>query len=329
MISSESDPLIENPFNKDHIYIRDLIKFEIIYLNHKIIKDDLSNYYNKFNKNYNLFITSLKKEYKSILDYKYGYKKENVILLGSPYFDNLEKIRNNDNDKKKIIIYPTWRQNIEGTRDLITHESIYYKEFIYTEYFNFYNNLINYQKLLLFMKQHNFIGTLCLHPFFKSQIVDFNKNEIFSIKSDCNYKNLLNEYSILITDYSSIFFYFGYLKKPIIYALFDYENYKKSLNQRSYFDYNSDGFGPICKDVKCTVNEIIITIENNCKIKKKYLRRIKKIFNHNIENSNEKIYKILNTNKNLSKINDEKFYHSFFIVSSFYILFQLKNYFNL
>ena len=103
MISSESDTLIENPFNNDHIYIRDLIKFDKIYINNEIIKDDLSNYYNKFDKNINLFITSLKREYNSILKYKYGYKKDNVVLLGSPYFDNIKKFRNKDNNNKKKL----------------------------------------------------------------------------------------------------------------------------------------------------------------------------------------------------------------------------------
>ena len=80
MISSLTDSLIENPFHQDHIYIRDLIKFDIIYLENRITKDDLSKYFNKFNKNYILFITSLKNEYKSIFEYKYGYDKDNVIL---------------------------------------------------------------------------------------------------------------------------------------------------------------------------------------------------------------------------------------------------------
>ena len=324
MISSIADILIENPFHQDHIYIRDLIKFDIIYLENQIIKDDLSNYLNKINKNYKLIITSLKKEYKSFLDYKYGYSKDNVALAGSPRYDIIELYKNKGNNPKKIIIFPAWRKNIEGTRDLITHESIYYKSFIYTEYFNFYNNLINNRQLLLFMKQHNYIGTLCLHSLFKSQYADFNKNDIFSVMIDCDFKNFIYESSLLITDYSNIFFYFGYLRKPVIYTHFDYEEYKTTNYPSGYFDYNKDGFGPVCKDIKCTVDEIIISIKNNCKLRKRYLRRIKKIYVYNIENSNERIYKLLTKNEDESTVKGEKYDYAFFIFI-YFILYKFKN----
>ena len=231
----------------------------------------------------------------------------------------MELYKNKDNNKKGIIIFPTWRKNIEGTRDLITHESIYYKAFIFTEFFNFYNNLINNRKLLSFMKQHNYTGTLCLDSFFRTQYIDFNKNEIFSIMKDCENKDFIYEYSLLITDYSSIFFDFGYLKKPIIYTHFDYEEYRNTHYPKGYFDYERDGFGPICKDIKCTVNEVILSIKNNCKLRKKFLRRIYNIYSYNISNSNERIYKILTKNIDKSKIKNEKKNNSTFAVIIYFI----------
>ena len=76
-----SNKWVDNPFGKDRKYIRDLFHFDLIFLQHGITKDDVSMYLNRFQKNYSLFITSTKKEYKSILNFKYEYNKNNVILI--------------------------------------------------------------------------------------------------------------------------------------------------------------------------------------------------------------------------------------------------------
>ena len=63
-----------------------------------------------------------------------------------------------------------------------------------------------------------------------------------------------------------------------IFTHFDYEQYRKFQYSQGYFDYLQDGFGPIFYDIESTINGIISEIENNCKMKKKYLRRIQKFF---------------------------------------------------
>ena len=211
IISSIYDKLIINPFDNDQKYIKDLIHFDIIYIQNGILKEDLSKYVNRFVRNYKLFITPSKKEYKSFSDSKYKYNKNNVILAGFSKYAILEKFNNNYNIERKIVIVPTWRKNIIGIRDLKNYESIYSNNFIFSTFFNFYNNLINDKVLLTFMKNHNYKGTLCLHYFFSSQWVDFNQNSIFSVPEKCDYRNILYENSLLITDYSSIFFDFAYI----------------------------------------------------------------------------------------------------------------------
>ena len=297
IISSFSSELIDNPFNQDQKYIRDLIHYEHIFIQNGILKDDLSNYLNKFNKRYSLFITSSKKEYSSIFDYRYGYDRNDVILTGLPRYDYLHRFKNTK-IKKTILILPTWRMNIKGTRNLLNDESIHSDEFVKTEFFNFYNNLINDNNLLSIMRKFEYHGTFCLHPNFKSQWIDFNKNELISLVEKCDYQNLLLESSLLITDYSSIFFDFGYLRKPVIYAHFDYEDYRSNHYKEGYFNYKNDGFGPICKNIECIIDEIISEMKNNCSLRKKYLRRIKKYFKFWDENNNERIFKEIIKNKN-------------------------------
>ena len=80
IITSMSNSWADNPFGQDRKYIRDLFHFDLIFLQYGITKDDVSIYLNRFQKNYSLFITSIKKEYKSILNFKYYYNKNNVVL---------------------------------------------------------------------------------------------------------------------------------------------------------------------------------------------------------------------------------------------------------
>lgn len=270
----------------------------MIFLQHGIIKDDLSKYLNRLVKNYSLFVTSAKKEYKSILSHKYGYNKKNVILTGLPRYDNLYRLSKIKKKEKIIFIVPTWRMNIKGTTKINTYESIYSDSFKFTDYFNFYNNLINEEKLIYSMKKFNYTGIFCLHPSFSSQYKDFKANHLFSVKKKCNYQKNLIKSSLLITDYSSIFFDFAYLRKPVIYAHFDYEEYRTNHYPQGYFDYEKDGFGPITHDCNDTVNEIIKEIENNCLLRKKYLRRINKFFTFYDEGNNDRLYiEILNNKK--------------------------------
>ena len=106
------------------------------------------------------------------------------------------------------------------------------------------------------MKKYNYKGLLCISPNFEFNRY-FIKNEQFSVLENCDYqshKELLLTSSLLVTDYSNIFLDFGYLKKPIIFAHFDYEQYKIINPKIEFFNYQRDGFGQICKDLKCNKN---------------------------------------------------------------------------
>ena len=108
----------------------------------------------------------------------------------------------------------------------MTSENIYSDNFKNIAFFNIYNRFINEQNLISILKEYNYTGILCLHPFFSKQYIDFTINNYIIIEKRCDYQKLLSSTSLLITDYSNIFYDFGYLKKPIIYLHFDIDEYK-------------------------------------------------------------------------------------------------------
>lgn len=195
--------------------------------------------------------------------------------------------------------------NIEGTAKKITYEGIYSKNFKNTNFFKFYNNLMNSPKLLDAMKKYNYTGIFCLHPVFSEQWRDFTNNSLFTIMKKYSHQTLLSEASLLITDYSSVFFDFAYMKKPIIYTQFDYEEYRKNHYKKGYFDYVLNGFGPVCYDLDICINYIIDELKDKCKLKNNYLKRIKKFFAF-IDNNNNRIYNAIKNSESIERINNIK-----------------------
>ena len=188
IISSEYGSWVTNPFGNDINFIKDLLHFNVIYIQNGIIADDMSKYLNKIDNNFNLFITSSKKEYKSILSSKYYFNKNNVVLTGLPKFDNLFELSKIKSKEKLILIIPNYRIYLKETIDFMHFKSTYSDNFKYTSFFRFYNSLINNHKIFLNMEKYNFSGQFCLHPYFSEQINDFTKNNFFKIENNCNYQ---------------------------------------------------------------------------------------------------------------------------------------------
>jgi hypothetical protein len=64
------------------IFYYNLYHFDLIFLQHGISKDDVSNLLHRFFKNFSMIITASKYEYKSFLSPNYGYENKNIKLTG-------------------------------------------------------------------------------------------------------------------------------------------------------------------------------------------------------------------------------------------------------
>ena len=333
LISSEPNILVDRPFSKDIKYIRDLLHFKFIFINNGIIKDDLSKNLHRIRSNIDLFAISTIREFNSLFFYNYGYKNSSILFSGMPRFDDFEyynlinnKGRINKTIKKIILIIPDSRLYIQGNEDNSHFTNIYSNSFKLTEYFIFYNNLINDKILLNIMELYNYTGIFCLNPYFSAQWIDFKKNKLFEINNVCDLHRLIIEGSILITDYSNIFLDFGYLKKPIIYTQFDYEEYRKLQYPEGYFKYKNDGFGPICKNINQTVDSIIGYIKNNCLIEEKYLNRVQSFFTFFDNHNSERLFQHIVNFKNIKEFNSMIDFETFqLIISFFLILIKIMN----
>ena len=276
IVSSHPDSQIIYPFWGSFPHLAGLLKSNNVFLQHGIIKDDISSWLNKQNMNLSFFLTSATMEYDSILKNPYNYDENVVKLLGLPRYDSLKNVDN----KRQIIIMPSWR------RDLTKKSDNY---ILNSEFFKTYNSLINNEKLIKHAIKNNYEIIFKPHPNVYKFIDLFSENEYVKIANEkIKYQELFNNGSLLLTDYSSVAFDFAYLKKPVLY--YHYSNdYHFDLND-SYFDYNTMGFGEVVNNEEELVNLIIDYINNDCQIKKDYLKRINDFFLYTDKNNCKRVY---------------------------------------
>lgn len=281
IISSSAGEFTINAMEKDRPYFIDLYNFDFYFMNHGVNCGDCSNWLNKFNKNIHIFFNTGVKERQAIIDGRYDYTEDQCVITGLPRFDALY-----EDTRKQLLILPSWRRSISGAYDEKT-SSVYFDGFVETDYFKFYNGLINDERLLSKMREKGYKGLFCLHPIFMKQYVDFQNNDVFDVNEGfVDYNKVFAESAAMVTDYSTIAFDFAYLKKPIVYTQFDQKQfYEDQVYDKGFFEYETDGFGPVCYDLDSAVNELVELIDNDCK--NKYIDRVENFF-VNIDQNNSK-----------------------------------------
>lgn len=292
IISSSASDYLFNPFGEMMKYLVDLVHYDFVFLQHGITKDDLSAWLNRYNKNISMMVTSAVPEYLSIVNGDYCMTKDIPVITGLPRFDSLYRLSRARKPKKKILFMPTWRQGIKGSYNSKENKSIYSDKFCESHFFSFYNSLINDRRLLDAMRDRGYKGLFCMHPMQSQQWRDFDGNDVITVNEGFpDYQNEFVSSSLMITDYSSVAFDFSYLKKPVIYAQFDKEEfYRKHTYDEGYFDYERDGFGEVCYDLDSTVDAIIRLIENDCRNDEKYLKRVEKFYPYSDSHCCRRVY---------------------------------------
>lgn len=257
------DVLCYNKFQK-----LGLIRGKIIFLQHGIIKDDMKWMFYP-NTVLDLFVCGAKPEYEAIKS-RYGYPDGVVKYLGLCRYDALLEPHE---VKKRILLMPTWRIDIceVGNRGNFTK----------SKYYRAYQNLINNPKLISFLENNDY--ELVFYPHFEIQrfLGDFSSESsrvtIASFK-EYDVQELLMSSKMLITDFSSVFFDFAYMGKPVVYYQFDEKEYRENQYDSGYFSYRRDGFGPVFDIENETVDYVIEEFDNGFSLEKIYAERAENFF---------------------------------------------------
>lgn len=296
-ISAQADAITIDPFPGYKGGVRDILSQErFVFLQHGVIKDDLSGWLNRYNKNMHGFVTSAYPEYQSILAGTYFYDKNQIWLTGLPRFD-----RRYHDEKNCITIMPTWRMYLLEAMDKDTGYRKLKAGFKESAFFMFYQGLLNDQRLISAAERTGYQLRFFPHPNIQPHLSEFDMDpSVEVLGTDTEYNDVYAQSNLIVTDYSSACFDFAYLRKPILYCQFDAEEFFEGehVYTKGYFDYERDGFGEVEYDLEGTVDRIIEYMENGCTLKDKYRERIDNFFAFNDQNNCQRVYeKILELEK--------------------------------
>lgn len=247
-----------------------------IFLQHGIILNSLPDkkmYYKHMV--HDLFVTSTKKE-RDFVEENYGYPPGYVQELGLCRFDNLHQTAGKN--EKIILLMPTWRSWLRFKVKPSEEKSIFKK----SEYYKTYVSLLKNSLLKDLLKSYGF--KLVFYPHFEAQRhIDLfagcaDENIVIATKEEYDVQDLLMRSSVLVTDFSSVFFDFAYMDKPMVFYQFDEEQFRKGHYQEGYFSYRNDGFGKVVKEENDVIDELEAILKNNCIMDEMYEKRRTEFF---------------------------------------------------
>lgn len=286
-MSSQANKMVYDPFGiLDHLYRDLMFDKRLVFLQHGVTKDNQSKWLNKYNRNLYGFVVNTRAEYDSVFEYDYYYTTERVWLTGMPRFDKLYH-----DEQKYITIMPTWRKSLSKGTD---ENGVWLldDDFKKSQYFMFYNQLLNDERLLDEAEKLGYTVCFMPHPNTITGLKYFDKNEkVQFFDMTKSYREVFAQTDLMVTDYSSVAFDFAYLRKPIIYSQFDRAEFFNGAHSytEGYFDYDRDGFGLVTTDLDATVEAIIEAMKEGCQLSEVYRKRIDATFAFDDQNCCERV----------------------------------------
>lgn len=259
-----------------------------VFLQHGVIKDDLKFVYYNCSK-FKYFVCGAEREYKYVLS-RFGYDKKNLLLTGLPRWDGLCDV-SLQQKTRSILIMPTWRQWLGGDRNGIFKV----KDFKKTDYFRYWNNLINNTRLIELIEKKNIHVYFYPHINMMKFLGDFEtvSKNVHIVSDEEDIQSFLNKCNLMITDYTSAVFDFAFLKKPIIYYQFDENRYRENQYSEGYFKYRQDGFGDVLVDKNSVIDKIRYYVDHDFKTEAKYSKRMQDFFSLRDRCNCERVYKAI------------------------------------
>ncbi|PXW92030.1 CDP-glycerol glycerophosphotransferase [Streptohalobacillus salinus] len=189
-----------------------------------------------------------------------GYPRNDKLIKDNT-LEKINSIKNSlsiDRSKKVILYAPTWRDNA-------FHKKGSYK-------FQLELDLKHLEKEF----GEDYIIIMRLH-YLISDSTDFSQ---YSYIRDCShYDDISDLYlisDVLITDYSSVFFDYALLKRPILFFAYDLEEYRDKL-RGFYLDFPEKAPGSVVKSTEQLVVELRKLEKMNFQVSHKHLNFLEEI----------------------------------------------------
>ncbi len=281
LISSHIDVPIHQP--------PDILEFtaptwRFVFLQHGIIKDDLSNWLNT--KKLALFVTSTAAEYASIAGdgTRYVFTTKEVRNTGLPRFDKLLEAGATIPPERRdlVLVTPTWRHWLSPPLAVGSQMRSVREDFWESSYARNWMGLLNSAALREAVLDRGLRLGFLPHP--NLQVI-LNSAELPDHVEPLRFtgvdvRTYFARAAALTTDYSSMAFNAAYLERPVTYFQFDADQMfgGDHVGRGGYYKYERDGFGPVAHDLDSAVQDLVSVLEAGCTAASTYLERIRTAF---------------------------------------------------
>lgn len=270
-----------------------LHRFKYIFLNHGFARG-FSSIVNSKHTNYDLIFAMSELE-KTIMIELNGQKPEKIRTVGFCRHDNLD---DSLLDPKLIVVMPTWRKWLDYRHEYNKRKIEEIKQaYLESDYFKAYNSLINNQKFLTFLEEHDLRMVFYLHGYaqaYREYFQTSSKRITIAEKEEYFVQDLLKQAAFLVTDYSSVACDYAYMKKPMLYFQFDAEEFaQKQYAESEYYTYEENGYGPVVHTTQEVIDSIEDSYQNGFVMEQKYLDRVNAFFKNFGKDHCEKTYQLI------------------------------------
>ncbi|MDU4445383.1 CDP-glycerol glycerophosphotransferase family protein [Streptococcus mitis] len=274
-------------FNFMEVYLG--LKTNKVFLQHGITVSDAKWLYYE-NTKMRGFICGAEQEYEEIKE-KFGYPSGYVQYLGFPRFDNLHNTIEKNN---QILVMPTWREwlNLNTKARTNFNEGSTFTE---SEYFKKWNEFLLNKDLKAFLEVNDLTLIFYPHRNMQNNLQEFKTSSDNIILADWkkyDIQELLKESAFLITDYSSVFMDFAYMRKPVLFYQFDYKKFREGQYEEGYYDYK-DGFGKSIDTLDELISDIQKQFNNKWILEDRYKEKIEKFFRIYDNQNSKRVYSFI------------------------------------
>lgn len=317
IISSQSAEALKIRYGPDFLRFK-----HFIFLQHGVIKDDMSEWIN--GKEMDLFVTTTFTEFNSIVGKGTPYKTlpAHGKMLGLPRHDTLlhrylnpgcsdnqryakdfarrvgefsKKNKGKKLPEKAILIMPTWRKHVKDVTDGIKNADQMFKTFQGTNYFEKWNGFLTDKSLTALAQKYSYRIIFFPHSLMRKFLSKWTLPGIEKVTCfNRSIQDVFLESAVMITDYSSTAFEMALLRRPVIYYQFDNVTTQGAHTYQSgYFDYLRDGFGPVVGTRDKLFQALETLLQNECQPEQKYLECMQQTFVFRDEGNCERVYRAI------------------------------------
>lgn len=280
LLSSHADLPVVAPRELEPFGVRPRWRFT--FLQHGVIKDDLSTWLNV--KPIDLFVTSTRAEFESVAaDHtSYTFTTREVILTGLPRFDRLREIgaRVDPAARNLVLVAPTWRSWLTGEMDIVSQRRDLAPSVLESEFMRCWLGVLGSERLRAAAESRGVQIGFLPHPNLQPVLDELDLPswvQPLTFDGD-DAQELFARAAVQVTDYSSMAFNSAYLGRPVVYFQFDRDRVLggEHVGSKGYFDYERDGYGPVVDDVESAVDAIVAALDEG--LSPEYERRIEEAF---------------------------------------------------